>query len=128
MGRNTFETVIGFDMSWPYANSVFVLSKSLKNIPKELSEKVDLVSGPVDQALEKIHNAGFTRLYIDGGIVIQRYLEKDLIDEMIITKIPILLGGGVPLFGPLENQLEYEHIGTEVLFDEIVKYHYQRKR
>lgn len=94
MGRVTYEVVINFGIEWPYKKPVFVLSTSLKGIPTELSDKVFLLSGDPQEVLVQIHSKGFSKLYIDGGVVVQQFLEADLIDEMTLTTIPILLGGG----------------------------------
>ena len=64
----------------------------------------------------------------NGGKTVQRFLQEDLIDELIITEIPLLLGGGDRLFGQLEEELPFEFIGTEVLLGQLVKKHYRRKR
>ncbi|MBU2490052.1 MAG: dihydrofolate reductase family protein [Proteobacteria bacterium] len=65
---------------------------------------------------------------MDGGKVIQGFLKEDRIDEITITQVPILLGGGTPLFGLLPKHLEFEHIRTEVFLGALVQSHYQRKR
>ena len=70
----------------------------------------------------------FENLYIDGGKTIQNFLRSDLIDELIISEIPLLLGGGDRLFGSLDQSLDFELIGTEVFLDQIVQKHFQRKR
>jgi len=77
--------------------------------------------------LEQIHQKGFHRLYIDGGATVQSFLKEDLIDRMIITKIPILLGGGSPLFTDLSKPLTFNHLKTEVFLNQIVQSHYERK-
>ncbi|GIZ10082.1 dihydrofolate reductase family protein [Flavobacterium sp. UMI-01] len=128
MGRKTFETVLGFDVDWPYDKPVFVLSNSLKEIPASLKEKAFLVNGTLTEILAQIHKKGFYRLYIDGGTTITNFLNEDLIDEMIITTIPILLGGGAPLFSELPNELKFELIGTKTYLNQIVQSHYRRKR
>lgn len=128
MGRNTYDVVLGFDIPWPYTKPVFVLSNSLQVVPEELRDRVELVNGPPEKVVKKINGKGYSRLYIDGGKVIQSFLEKDLIDEMIITKLPILLGGGIPLFGSHEKQMAFEHVSTEVMLNAMVKSHYRRIR
>lgn len=127
MGRKTFETVLGFGIEWPYDKPVFVLSNSLNNIPKELEEKVELVKGSLKQILNQIHKKGYYRLYIDGGSTIQSFLNEDLIDEMQITTIPILLGGGAPLFSDLPKELNFDLIKTEVFLNQLTQSHYKRK-
>lgn len=128
MGRNTFDTVCGFGGQWPYPKPVFVLSNTLTSIPAAFSDKAELVSGPLDLLVGSLHQRGFNNLYIDGGKTVQSFLRADLIDELIITQLPILLGGGVPLFGALSEPLTFEHVGTEVLLDALVKNHYRRRR
>lgn len=127
MGRTTFETVCAFDVEWPYTKPVFVLSTTLDEIPSKYSNKVFLVKGFLTEILEQIHKKGYHRLYIDGGATIQGFLKEDLIDELIITTIPILLGGGAPLFSNLPKHLEFELVGSKVYLEALVQNHYLRK-
>lgn len=128
MGRTTFETVIGFDVPWPYEKHVFVLSNSLKTVPEELEGKVSLMKGTPQEILDQIHQKGYFKLYIDGGSTIQSFLKEDLIDELRITTIPILLGGGFSLFGDLSEPLEFELINSKVFLGHIVQNCYKRKK
>ncbi|WP_347840947.1 dihydrofolate reductase family protein [uncultured Draconibacterium sp.] len=128
MGRLTFEKVMSFGIPWPYTKPVFVLSTSLKNLSEELKGKVTLLNGHVDDVLKQVHSEGYTRLYIDGGTLIQSFLKADLIDEMILTTIPILLGGGIPLFGNLPKPMMWEHVKSEVFLNALTQDTYQRKR
>ena len=127
MGRNTFETVCSFDIDWPYTKPVYVLSNRLNTIPEAYQDKAQLVKGDLAAILDQIHQQGHDRIYIDGGATIQSFLKEDLIDEMIITVIPTLLGGGDALFGPLEKPLNFELLGTKVFLNQLVQYHYRRK-
>lgn len=127
MGRTTFETVCAFDMDWPYKKPVFVLSNSLKNVPKEYEGKAEIVNGRLNEILEKIHSKGYHSLYIDGGKTIQSFLKEDLIDEMTITTIPYLLGGGIPLFSELPKRLDFECISSNIYLDKVVQNHFVRK-
>lgn len=128
MGRNTFEIVDGFDIDWPYQKPVFVLSNSLFEIPKKYNGKVEIVKGKLKTILEELHEKGFENLYIDGGKTIQSFLKEDLIDELTITIIPLLLGGGIPLFGKLPIQLRFECIDTKIFLNQIVQNKFERKR
>ena len=128
MGRTTFETVCGFDIEWPYQKPVFVLSTTLTSVPEKYDGKVFLVKGTLIEVLKHIHQKGFSNLYIDGGKTIQSFLKEDLIDEMVITTIPILLGDGFKLFGELKNQLLFECTQTKVLLNAIVQSTFKRKR
>lgn len=128
MGRKTYETVVGFDIDWPYNKPVFVLSTSLNEIPNKLIDKVFLVNGTLPEIVEQVHTKGFFRLYIDGGTTIQNFLKADLIDELIITTIPILLGGGSTLFSDLPNKLEFDLITSKTYLNQVTQNHYKRKR
>ena len=128
MGRTTFETVIGFDVDWPYKQPVFVLSNKLKEIPESHKDKAYLVKGTLTDILDQIHKKGFKRLYIDGGTTIRNFLKEDLIDEMVLTTIPVLLGGGSSLFGELPNELNFELIETKTFLNQIIQGHYKRKK
>ncbi len=128
MGRVTMETVLGFGIDWPYTKPVFVLSSTMTEVPEELIEKVEIVNGDLNEIVSSLQAKGFENLYIDGGRVIQSFLQEDLIDEMILTRLPFLIGGGTSLFGDLTDPLLFSHTKTEVLLDEIVQSHYLRKR
>ncbi|ELU4007558.1 dihydrofolate reductase [Vibrio vulnificus] len=128
MGRNTFEMVLSFGVEWPYNKPVFVLSNTLKSVPEGYQDKVFLVQGALPTVVEQLHQQGYQRLYIDGGKTVQSFLAEDLIDEMIITTIPVLLGAGIPLFGSLTKTLNFKHIHAQRLADYMVKNHYVRVR
>lgn len=128
MGRNTYETVLAFDIPWPYAKPVFVLSKTLKKIPKSLNDKVEIVKGDLPKIIEDLKAKGYKNLYIDGGKTIQSFLKEDLIDEMIITTIPVLLGSGVPLFRDLPQQMMFGQSTSKVYLNAIVQSTFKRTR
>jgi len=125
MGRASFETVLGFGIEWPYTKPVYVLSSTLKEVPPELSGKVEIVNGALSEVLEQVHAAGHQRLYIDGGRTVQNFLQEGLIDDLIITTIPVLLGGGVRLFGELPESIQLELVSSETLLGQIVQRHYR---
>jgi dihydrofolate reductase len=127
MGRSTFEVVCNFGGDWPYSKPVFVLSNSMESIPKKLMDKATLLSGDLKEILINIHDRGLGILYIDGGRTIQNFLKEDLIDELRITTIPILIGGGFPLFGELNQPMEFVHLKSEVYLGQLVQDHYKRK-
>jgi len=126
MGRKTLETVIGFDVPWPYTKPVFVFSSKMKKAPTNLEGKVEIVSGLLEEVIKELNIRGLNYFYIDGGKLIQSFLAEDIVDEMIITQIPILIGGGTSLFGSLPKHLEFELVKSEVLLDVIVQSHYKR--
>ncbi|MFW9793475.1 MAG: dihydrofolate reductase family protein [Candidatus Thorarchaeota archaeon] len=127
MGRKTFEKVLTFSF-WPYDKPVYVTSKSKIVIPKEFEDKVEIITGNPRKLVDHLKTKGHQNLYIDGGVTIQGFLEEDLIDEMIITRVPVLLGNGIPLFGTLTRKLHFKHEKTEVFNEMLVKSVYKRVR
>ena len=128
MGRNTFEMVLSFGVEWPYKKPVFVLSNTLNQVPEGYEGKVFLVNGKLSNILKNLSELGYCDLYIDGGQTIQSFLAEDLIDEMIITRIPVLLGGGYPLFGSLPEPLGFKLLASKQYLDKVVQNHYIRDR
>ena len=127
IGRGTFEKVLGFP-SWPYEKKVFVLSTSIKQVPDSVKEKVTVLSMKPRELLSYLSNKGFSSIYVDGGKVIQSFLKEDLIDELIISKTPMLIGSGIPLFSYLDNDLQFKHIRTVAQSNGLVRSYYERKR
>lgn len=127
MGRNTFETICGFDIDWPYKKPVFVLSNSLSEIPVEYLKKAFLVNGSPSEILNHIHEKGYNQLYIDGGATIQSFLKEGLIDDLIITTIPIILGDGIPLFSTLNDPIALDLVSSKVYVNQVVQSHYRKK-
>ena len=127
MGRNTYEAVLGFS-EWPYEKPVFVLTNTIDKVPESLEDKVEIVKGDLKTLVTMLKKKGYENLYIDGGNVIQSFLKEDLIDEMILTRIPILLGEGVPLFGKLESYMMFTLEKTVTYNDTLVSSHYIRSK
>ena len=125
MGRSTYEKVLSF-APWPYEKKVYVLSNTLKVVPESLTGKVEFVKGSPKEILAQLNKNGSKNLYIDGGKTIQSFLRKGLIDELIITRIPIILGGGIPLFSKLQKPLKLEHCSTKTYGGGLVKSHYKK--
>ena len=113
MGRGSFEKVLTFN-DWPYHKPVVVMSQTLNDtdIPDQLRGKVQISTlGPVD-LLQELTAKSWTRAYVDGGKVIQSFLQAGLISDITLTHIPILIGEGLPLFGKLDRDIDVEHLET----------------
>ena len=129
MGRKTFETILGFSQ-WPYVRQIplFVLTNSLDRLPLGLPVKAEIVNGALTGILNSLNGRGLHSIYIDGGVTIQGFLKEDLIDEMTITRIPVLLGTGIPLFDKNALELEFDHVETKIFNNMLVRSKYLRKR
>lgn len=112
MGRNSYEKVLSFP-TWPYDKTpVIVLSTRELTIPDNLAGTVTADNSAPVELVARLESEGRKHLYIDGGTTIQRFLKAKLIDEMTITRIPVLLGEGIPLFGFIGRDVELKHLET----------------
>ena len=127
IGRGTFEKVLTFP-SWPYEKKAFVLSTSIKQVPDILREKITVLSMKPKELLNYLSGNGFSSIYVDGGKVIQAFLKEDLIDNLIISKVPVLIGSGISLFDYLDTDLQFAHIQTQVSSNGLVRSYYERQR
>ena len=108
MGRGTYEKVLTFD-SWPYTVPVLVLSRSLAAGADERVEVVDTL----DAAVSRVDQLASRGVYVDGGQVIQSFLDADLIDEITVTRVPVIIGSGIPLFGMLGHDVPLSLVSVE---------------
>lgn len=111
---------------WPYTKKVFVLSSSLKVLPNGLDGKAEIVFAEPKDLIRRLSKLGFNDLYIDGGITIRSFLKEDLIDELIISTIPIILGDGISLFGKQDRDIKLEHVETQAFNGGLVQSRYKR--
>ncbi|MEU8227352.1 dihydrofolate reductase family protein [Kribbella sp. NPDC048915] len=111
LGRKTYQLALGF-ASWPYdGKQVEVLSTTLD---PDTDERV-LVHRTLDGLVETLDDRGAQRIYVDGGGTIQTFLAAGLLNELTITTAPVLLGTGIPLFGPLPDEVSLTHNATRTL-------------
>jgi dihydrofolate reductase len=114
IGRGTYEVVLGMG-GWFYGKKpVFVLStRPLAPVPKEAV--IERMSGAPHDIAAQLDARGIKHVYVDGGLTVQRFLEAGLIDRLIINRVPVLIGSGIPLFGPLSRDIALRHIATRTL-------------
>lgn len=124
MGRNTFEKVLTFG-GWHYDKKVIVLTSRDLIIPPELSDKVEALQLLPRDLVHELEGRGAKSIYLDGGVTIQRFLRESLVNEMTITTIPILLGGGLPLFGKLEKDVKLELVKSQSFKNGFVQNKYK---
>ena len=125
IGRKTFDVVLGFG-AWAYGQKPVVV---LSNQPLDFSSikdgVVEQMSGEPAEIVIRLKARGFQHAYIDGGITIQRFLAAGLIDRLIITRVPVLIGAGIPLFGPLPHDISLRHIATRTYKGGLVQTEYE---
>jgi dihydrofolate reductase len=114
MGRKTYETALGFG-SWPYGKKpVFVLS-SRPIAPAPEGAVVEQLSGEPAEIAAQLDKRGLHNVYVDGGDTVQRFLRAGQIHHMTITRVPVLIGSGISLFGRLDHDVRVKHVRTRDL-------------
>src|SRR5438270_1082197 len=112
IGRNTFEKVLTLG-PWHYGDKrVVVLSSRPVDLSAARGGVVEQMAGPPAQIVAKLAATGAHHLYVDGGITIQEFLRAGLIQRLIITRVPVLIGDGIPLFGSLPRDIRLRHVAT----------------
>jgi dihydrofolate reductase len=123
MGRNSYDVVLGFT-PWPYGGKpVFVLSNRPLS-PAPAGAVVERMSGSPADIVAALGARGFQHLYVDGGNVVQQFLRAGLIDRLTITRVPVLIGQGVPIFGTLPADIRLRHISTRSFASGMVQSEY----
>jgi dihydrofolate reductase len=125
IGRKTFEVVLTFG-EWHYGKKpVVVLSSGPLDFSSIKGGVVEQMSGEPAEITAKLKDRGFKHAYIDGGITIQRFLAAGLVDRMVITRVPLLIGEGIPLFGPVPRDIKLRHVATRYYKGDLVQSEYE---
>ncbi len=127
IGRRTYEIVLTFD-AWPYAGKrVVVLSRG----PLEVSglaargDVIEQMGGPPEAIHAQLAASGARSLYVDGGVTIRGFLRAGLIERLIVTRVPVLIGEGIPLFGSLPHDIVLRHVATRSFPSGLVQSEYR---
>lgn len=124
IGRKTYETVLGFG-GWAYGKKpVFVLSTRPLRPPPQ-GATVEQMTGPPAEIVSRLEARGIQHIYVDGGITIQGFLKAGLIQRLIITRVPVLIGAGIPLFGLTGRDIRLRHIATRAYPSGLVQSEYE---
>lgn len=128
MGRNTFDTVLAFP-AWPYGETpVVVLTHRPLALPAGFPGRVSVSAETPGALVQRLGDEGARHLYVDGGRTIQGFLAAGVVDEMTLTRIPVLLGAGIPLFGPTGGDILLRHVETRAFPNGYVQSTYRIPR
>jgi len=124
LGRHTFDKVLTFD-EWPYGDKrVVILSSRPVDLTAVRGGVVEQMAGTPAEIVSRLAASGAHHLYVDGGITIQRFLRAGLVQRLIVTRVPVLIGEGIPLFGAVPSDIRLRHVATEQYASGLVKSEY----
>jgi len=124
IGRKTYETALAFD-EWPYADKLVVVLSSRAIASAPATGRVERMSGAPTQIVDQLAARGVQHVYVDGGLTIQGFLRAGLVQRLTITRVPVLIGSGVSLFGELSHDIALRHIATRQYTNGLVKSEYE---
>ncbi len=123
-GRKTWELVASFG-SWPYPESKRIVVLSSRPLELPAGRNVVQMSGDPREIAAKLEASGAKHLYVDGGDTVQRFLRAGQIDRLVITRVPVLIGDGVSIFGALPNDVRLRHVATRSYPSGLVQSEYE---
>ena len=124
IGRNTYEKVLSFEQ-WPYGDKRVVVLSSRAIPPNIRGAVIEQMSGSPAEIRDRLAASGAAHAYIDGGITVQRFIGARLVQRLVITRVPVLIGEGIPLFGALPHDVQLRHIQTKSYPSGLVKSEYE---
>lgn len=125
IGRRTFDVVLSFG-GWAYGKRpVVVLSSRKLDLSVVKGGVVEQMSGEPAEIVRQLKARGFKHAYVDGGITIQRFLVAGCINRMVITRVPVLIGEGIPLFGSIPRDIRLRHVATRCYKGGLVQSEYE---
>lgn len=128
LGRLSYDAALASG-AWRYSKPALVASSRMSDadIRSDLIGKVRVTRADPAGMLEEAAALGWQRVYVDGGKLIQSFLKAGLVSDMIITRVPVLIGEGLPLFGQVKRDLEFRHVETRAFPSGMVQSHYVSK-
>ncbi len=123
VGRKTYEVVLGFK-DWPYGEKPVVVLSTLELAPASAGARIERLCGDPVRIWRELESRGFRHIYVDGGITIQRFLDAGLIQRLVVTRVPVLIGRGIPLFGPVLRDIPVRHVATRTFRSGLVQSEY----
>jgi dihydrofolate reductase len=124
MGRRTFDVVRTLGHLELYGKKPLVVLSSQRLDFSSVDGQVEQMSGTPQEIAAQLENRGFKHAYVDGGITIQRFLQAGLVNRITVTRVPVLIGQGIPLFGPLPHDVHLRHVATRSLDGGMVQSEY----
>ena len=127
MGRKTYDMIIGFGIDWPYPNhKSYVITTDTNYVAS--SPKTEVIDTDINELVSQLKLNNKKDIWLmGGGQLIVHFLKESLLDEMILTSVPVMLGKGIPLFPSNEKSSNWSLSKSEVFDTGLVNNTYTVK-
>ncbi len=124
LGRKTYDKVLSFGIPFPHADKqTFVITRT----PKAATGNVTFYNGDLSELVKSLKMKTGKNIFIDGGAeIVHALLTLNLIDEFVISVIPVMLGDGISLFRPGRPETKLKLINSQHFGSGLVQSHYIR--
>lgn len=124
VGRKTYDKVISMGFDFPHADKdAYIITRT----PRQNVGSVKFYSGDLKALVDKLKSENGKNIFCDGGAeIVHELLKENLIDEFIISVIPIIVGNGTKLFKDGRPELKLELVSTKQFDKGLTQLHYKR--
>lgn len=124
IGRRTYDKVLTLTPNFPHANKeTFVITRT----PRENIGNTLFYTGTLPSLINDLKSRDGKNIFIDGGAkLVSELLKHNLIDEMIISTIPVLLGNGIKLFQENLPESKWKIVSSKTYETGLIQTHYSR--
>jgi dihydrofolate reductase len=107
MGRKTYEEILGFGIEWPYGEyDSYIVTRGSESIIR--TPRTHVINGDLEEAILKLKADASKDIWlIGGGQLASEFIRRSLVDTMIISVIPKIIGRGIPLFVGATSQARW---------------------
>ena len=126
MGRKTYEEIIGFGIDWPYPGFDTYIASRNKDL-KVQSPDTYILNKEIKDSISEIKKKTVKDIWlVGGGQLITEFINEGLLDKMIITIIPKIIGEGIPLFADKPNETIWKLIEVKSFDTGVVNLSYEK--
>lgn len=122
VGRKTYDWVMNAVPEFPHADKeTYVVTRQ----PREAIGNTRFYSGSLKELVQQLKSVPGKNIFVDGGAaLVNAMLQEDLVDELIVSVVPVMVGEGVRLFKEGIPERQWKHLSTRSFDTGLVQSHY----
>lgn len=122
MGRKTYDKVLSFGIPYPHSErKTYVITRSTK----ESKDNIVFYNGSLSDLVSELKSKNGKKVFVDGGAqIVNEFLKLDLVDEIIVSYVPVILGSGTQLFNNQGAPSKWKTISAKQFETGLVQIHW----